>query len=109
AGDYTPRNLKCLAEDGRIAMIALLGGARSDVDLGLILRRRLTLTGSTLRPRTTALKGRIAASPRGRGPALFEACKIRPVVHATFGLKDAAQAHAMMEAGDQIGKIVLTV
>ncbi|GAA4330395.1 NAD(P)H-quinone oxidoreductase [Pigmentiphaga soli] len=108
-GDYTPRNLKCLADDGRIVLIALLGGSRAEIDLGQILRRRLSLTGSTLRPRSAEFKGRIARDLRRHVWPLFEAGRLKPVVHATFALGEAAKAHAMMEAGEQIGKIVLTV
>lgn len=109
AGDYTPRNIDCLADDGRIVIIALLGGAKGQVDCGQILRRRLTVTGSTLRARPVAFKADIARSLREHVWPLLEAGTIRPVIHATFPLRDASQAHAMMDAGEQIGKIVLTV
>lgn len=108
AGDYTPRNINCLADDGRIVIIALLGGVKGQVDCGQILRRRLTLTGSTLRARPVAFKAGIARSLRERVWPLLEAGTIRPVIHATFSLRDASQAHAMMDAGEQVGKIVLT-
>lgn len=108
AGDYTPRNIDCLADDGRIVIIALLGGVKGQVDCGQILRRRLTITGSTLRARPVAFKAGIAQSLRERVWPLLEAGTIRPVIHATFPLRDASQAHAMMDAGEQIGKIVLT-
>ena len=109
AGDYINRNMKCLADDGRIVVIALLGGARAEVDCNQILRRRLTLTGSTLRPRPVAFKGAIAQSLRQRVWPLLEQGAIKPIVHATFPLEQAAAAHAMMEAGENIGKIILTV
>lgn len=109
AGDYTPRNINCLADDGRIVIIALLGGVKGQVDCGQILRRRLTLTGSTLRARPVAFKAGIARSLRERVWPLLEAGTIHPVIHATFPLRDASQAHAMMDAGEQVGKIVLTV
>lgn len=109
AGDYINRDMKCLADDGRIVVIALLGGARSEVDGNQILRRRLTLTGSTLRPRPVAFKGAIAKSLRERAWPLLEQGKIKPIVHATFPLEQASAAHAMMEAGENIGKIILTV
>lgn len=109
AGDYTPRNIDCLADDGRIVIIALLGGVKGQVDCGQILRRRLTVTGSTLRARPVAFKAGIAQSLRERVWPLLEDGIIRPVIHATFPLRDASQAHAMMDAGEQIGKIVLTV
>ncbi len=109
AGDYINRDIKCLADEGRIVIIALLGGVKATVDCGQILRRRLTITGSTLRPRPVEFKGQIAASLRERVWPLLDAGTVKPVVHATFPLENAAQAHAMMEAGDQVGKIILTV
>ncbi|MDN5843821.1 MAG: NAD(P)H-quinone oxidoreductase [Alcaligenaceae bacterium] len=109
AGDYTPRNIDCLADDGRIVIIALLGGAKAQVDCGQILRRRLTITGSTLRARPVDFKAGIAQALRERVWPLLEAGTIRPVIHATFPLQDAARAHTMMDAGEQIGKIILTV
>ncbi|MBO1111820.1 NAD(P)H-quinone oxidoreductase [Bordetella petrii] len=109
AGEYINRNMKCLADDGRIVVIALLGGARAEVDCNQILRRRLTLTGSTLRPRPVAFKGAIAQALRQRVWPLLEQGAIKPIVHATFPLEQAAAAHAMMEAGENIGKIILTV
>src|SRR5690606_28456839 len=99
AGEYINRNLKCLADDGRIVIIALLGGARAEVDGTQILRRRLTITGSTLRPRPVEFKGAIARSLRKHAWPLLEAGSIKPVVHATFPLEQASAAHAMMEAG----------
>jgi len=109
AGDYINRDMKCLADDGRIVVIALLGGARSEVDGNQILRRRLTLTGSTLRPRPVAFKGAIAKALREHAWPLLEQGRIKPIVHATFPLEQASAAHAMMEAGENIGKIILTV
>jgi len=109
AGEYINRNMKCLADDGRIVVIALLGGARAEIDCNQILRRRLTLTGSTLRPRPVAFKGAIAKALRQRAWPLLEQGAIKPIVHATFPLEQAAAAHAMMEAGENIGKIILTV
>jgi NADPH2:quinone reductase len=109
AGDYINRNINCLADDGRIVIIALLGGAKAEIDCSQILRRRLTVTGSTLRPRPVAFKAEIARSLKERVWPLLEAGKIRPIVHATFPLERACDAHAMMDAGEQIGKIVLTV
>lgn len=109
AGDYINRDMKCLADDGRIVVIALLGGARSEVDGNQILRRRLTLTGSTLRPRPVAFKGAIAKALRERVWPLLEQGTIKPIVHATLPLEQACDAHAMMEAGENIGKIILTV
>lgn len=109
AGDYINRNLNCLADDGRIVIIALLGGSKATIDGGQVLRRRLTITGSTLRPRPVAFKAAIAQSLKQHVWPLLAAKKIKPIVHATFPLARACDAHAMMEAGEQIGKIVLTV
>ncbi|MBC2768741.1 NAD(P)H-quinone oxidoreductase [Pusillimonas minor] len=109
AGDYIERDLKCLADDGRIVIIALLGGPKGTVDFNQVLRRRLTITGSTLRPRPVSFKGQIAQALRDKVWPLLAAGKIRPVVHATFPLAQASDAHALMESGDHIGKIVLTV
>jgi len=108
AGDYVKRNIQCLADDGRIVIIAVLGGIKGEIDSGQVLRRRLTITGSTLRPRPVAFKGEIAKKLRQHVWPLLEAGKIRPIIHATFPLHEAWKAHAMMEAGDQIGKIILT-
>ena len=108
-GDYVPREIACLADDGRLVLIALLGGARATIDLGLVLRRRLTLTGSTLRPRPEVFKAAIAAQLRQRVWPLIEAGKIKPVIYQTFPLEQAAQAHALMESSAHIGKLILTV
>ena len=109
AGDYVAREVDCLADDGRIVVIALLGGARADVDLGQVLRRRLTITGSTLRPRPVAFKAAIARELREQAWPLFAQGKIKPVVHAVFPLAQAAEAHALMESSTHVGKIVLQV
>lgn len=109
AGDYVARNIDCLADGGRSVMIALLGGSKATIPCDQILRRRLTLTGSTLRPRPVEFKAAIARQLREKVWPLIEAGKIKPVVHATFNLAEASQAHAMMDAGEQIGKIVLKV
>ncbi len=109
AGDYIARDMKCLADDGRIVIIAQLGGNRAEVDTSQVMRRRLTITGSTLRPRPEAFKGAIARALRERVWPLLEQGTIKPVIHATFPLAQAAQAHAMMEAGENIGKILLTI
>jgi putative PIG3 family NAD(P)H quinone oxidoreductase len=108
-GDYVGRNLQCLAVEGRLIMIAFLHGARAPVDLGLILRRRLTISGSTLRPRSAAFKGEIAQALRARVWPLIEAGRIRAVIERTFPLEQAADAHRLLEAGAHVGKIVLTV
>jgi len=109
AGEYINRNLECLADDGRAVIIALLGGAKATINANHVLRRRLTITGSTLRPRPVAFKAKIAHALREKVWPLLESGVIRPVVHASLPLDDAAKAHAMMERGEQIGKIVLTI
>jgi len=107
SGDYIPRELKALADDGRIVMIAYLGGSKAVVDLGEIMRRRLTLTGSTLRARPVEFKARIADALRSKVWPLIESGKIKPVIHATFKLVEASKAHQLMESGAHIGKIML--
>jgi NADPH2:quinone reductase len=109
AGDYVAREIDCLADDGRIALIALLGGARANVDLGQVLRRRLTISGSTLRPRPVEFKAAIARQLQERVWPLFAQGKIKPVIYRTFPLAQAAQAHALMESSTHVGKIVLQV
>jgi len=109
AGDYLPREITCLADDGRIALIALLGGAKANVDLNEVLRRRLTISGSTLRPRPVEFKAAIAANLKQHAWPLFEQGKIKPVIYKTFPLAQAADAHALMEASTHVGKIMLQV
>ncbi|WP_050477805.1 NAD(P)H-quinone oxidoreductase [Herbaspirillum rhizosphaerae] len=108
-GDYLPREIKTLADDGRLVVIALLGGAKGQLDLSQILRRRLTVTGSTLRPRPVGFKAYIAAQLKERVWPLLAAGKVRPVIYKTFPLEQAAQAHALMESSAHVGKIMLTV
>lgn len=108
-GDYVPKELKCLADEGRLVFIAFLRGPKTELDINEVMRRRLTLSGSTLRPRPVEFKGAIARSLRERIWPLIEAGKIRPVVFKTFALADAADAHRLMESSQHIGKIVLTV
>ncbi|HYD79300.1 MAG TPA: NAD(P)H-quinone oxidoreductase [Paucimonas sp.] len=108
-GDYVTRELGCLADDGRIAVIALLGGTKSVVDLGQLLRRRLTITGSTLRPRPVAFKAAIAAKLRQQVWPLLESGRIKPVIHQVFPLENAVQAHMLMEGGAHVGKLILRV
>ena len=108
AGSYVAREIECLAEDGRLVIIALQGGVKAEFNAGLVLRRRLTITGSTLRPRPVAFKAAIARALRAQVWPLLEAGSVRPVIHSTFAAADAAQAHALMESGQHIGKIVLT-
>lgn len=109
SGDYVPRNLKCLAMDGRHVTIAVLGGMKAELNMAVIMSRRLTLTGSTLRPRTDAFKALLAGEIERNAWPLFADGTVRPVMDRTFPLGDAAAAHARMEAGDHIGKIVLEV
>lgn len=109
AGDYIPREIDCLADDGRIALIALLKGAKAEIDLGQVLRRRLSISGSTLRPRPVAFKAAIARSLRERVWPLFEQGKLKPVIYRSFPLAQAAEAHALMESSTHVGKIVLQV
>lgn len=109
AGDYVAREIDCLADDGRLVVIALLGGARADIDMGQVLRRRLHITGSTLRPRPVAFKAAIARQLREHAWPLFAQGKIKPVVHKVFPLAQAAEAHALMESSTHVGKIVLQV
>jgi NADPH2:quinone reductase len=108
-GDYVAREISSLADDGRLVFIALLGGAKANINLGPILLRRLTVTGSTLRPRPVAFKAAIAAKLRERVWPLLEAGKIKPVIYRTFPLEQAAQAHALMETSTHIGKIMLEI
>jgi len=109
AGDYVAREITCMAEDGRIALIALLGGAKATIDLGAVLQRRLVISGSTLRPRPVAFKTAIAANLLQTVWPLFEQGKIRPVIYKTFPLEQAAEAHALMESSTHVGKIMLQV
>ncbi len=108
-GDYLPREIACLADDGRIGLIAVQGGTRAELDLGTLLRRRLTVTGSTLRPRSVAFKAAVAQHLRQTVWPLIEAGKIKPVIYQTFPLERANEAHALMEASTHIGKIMLQV
>jgi NADPH2:quinone reductase len=109
AGDYVARNLSLLARDGRYALIALLGGARAEVNMGTILRKAITLVGSTLRPQPPGVKARIAAEVEAQVWPHIAAGGIRPHVFATFPLARAGEAHALMESGAHMGKIVLEV
>jgi putative PIG3 family NAD(P)H quinone oxidoreductase len=108
-GDYLPRNLASLALEGRLVQIAFLKGPRVEIDLMAVMHRRLTLTGSTLRARSIEEKGRIAHAVRENVWPLIERGQVRPVLHATFPLTAAAEAHRALEAGTHVGKIVLTV
>ena len=108
AGAYITKEVQCLREDGRLVMIAVQGGVKSEFNAGLVLRRRLTITGSTLRPRPIAFKTAIAQACRDRVWPLIEQGRIKPVIHSVFAAADAAQAHELMESNQHIGKIMLT-
>jgi NADPH:quinone reductase len=108
AGDYVPKELRCLADEGRIVFIAFLRGSKIELDINEVMRRRLRLTGSTLRPRPVEFKGAIAASLRERVWPLIEAGKIKPVIFKTFKLEQASDAHRLLESSQHIGKLVLT-
>ena len=108
-GDYVPRNLQCLADDGRHVSIAVQGGAMATVPLFEIMRRRLTLTGSTLRPRDVSFKTLVADELSRAVWPHVSAGKLKPVIDKTFPLAEAGAAHARMEGGDHVGKIVLEV
>lgn len=108
-GDYTARNLALLREEGRLVQIAFLKGAKVELDLNTVMRKRLTVTGSTLRPRSVAQKGAIADSLRTTVLPWLEDGRVRPLIHQTFPLAAAAAAHAALEADHHVGKIVLEV
>ncbi|MGZ5819548.1 MAG: NAD(P)H-quinone oxidoreductase, partial [Burkholderiaceae bacterium] len=108
-GDYVPREINSLADDGRLVLIALLGGTKATIDLGQVLRRRLTISGSTLRPRSIEFKAAIAHKLKEKVWPLLESRKIKPIIYQTFPLDQAAQAHALMETSTHIGKIMLVL
>jgi NADPH2:quinone reductase len=108
AGDYVARELNCLADDGRLVIIAVQGGIDSKIDAGAVLRRRLTITGSTLRPRPLAFKAAIAAALRRNVWPWIAAGRVKPVIYKVFPAAQAAQAHTLMESNQHIGKLVLT-
>ncbi|KRC00545.1 NAD(P)H-quinone oxidoreductase [Hydrogenophaga sp. Root209] len=108
AGAYVAREIDCLAEDGRLVIIAVQGGVKAEFNAGLVLRKRLTITGSTLRPRPIAFKAAIAQALRERVWPLLAQGHIKPVVHQVFPASEAAAAHALMESNRHIGKLVLT-
>ena len=108
-GAYTPKNIEVANPGGRIVQIAILGGVKAEVDLGLIMRKRLVLTGSTLRPRAPEEKARLARGVEETVWPWIEAGKLKPIVDSTFPLADAAKAHARIDAADHLGKIVLTI
>ena len=106
-GDYTPRNIDALRPDGRIVQIALMGGAKAEINLAKVMMNRMTLTGSTLRPQSVAAKAGIAASLRERVWPMFASGALAPVIHATFQLEEASAAHVLMDTSTHIGKIIL--
>ena len=108
AGSYVAREIECMAEDGRLVIIAVQGGIKAEFNAGLVLRKRLTITGSTLRPRSLEFKTAIAKALKEKVWPLLESGAIKPVIHSTFAAVDAAKAHALMESNQHIGKIVLT-
>ncbi len=108
AGSYVAKEIECLSEDGRLVIIAVQGGIKCEINAGLVLRRRLTITGSTLRPRPIAFKEAIAQACLKNVWPLIEGGRIKPVIHSTFEAHDAFKAHALMESNQHVGKIVLT-
>jgi NADPH2:quinone reductase len=108
AGSYVAREVQCLAEDGRLVIIALQGGTKAEFNAGLVLRKRLSITGSTLRPRSLEFKTAIAAQLKEKVWPLIASGQIKPVIYRTFAAADASQAHALMESNQHVGKIVLT-
>jgi putative PIG3 family NAD(P)H quinone oxidoreductase len=109
AGSYVARNLEIAALEGRIVVISLLGGSKAEINMGMILTKRLTLTGSTLRARTVAQKAEVADAVLKNLWPLLASGRVRPIIHATFPLAAASEAHRLMETSNHIGKIVLTV
>ena len=108
-GDYVPKELKCLAEEGRLVFIAFLRGPKTEIPIVDVMSKRLTITGSTLRPRNAEFKGYVAKNLREQIWPLIESGRIKPQVYKTFGLEQAADAHRLMESSQHIGKIVLTL
>jgi NADPH2:quinone reductase len=108
AGSYVAREVDCMAEDGRLVIIALQGGTKAEFNAGLVLRKRLTITGSTLRPRSIEFKAAIAKALKEKVWPLIARGAVKPVIHSTFAAADAAKAHALMESNQHVGKIVLT-
>ena len=108
AGSYVSREVECLAEDGRLVIIAVQGGVKAEFNAGLVLRKRLTITGSTLRPRSLAFKTAVAAALQQKVWPLLASGAVKPVIHSVFDAADAAAAHTLMESNQHIGKIVLT-
>ena len=109
AGSYVQRNIEAAAVEGRIVVIAVQGGAKADIKVNTLMIKRLTLTGSTLRPRTVAQKAAIAEAVHKNIWPLLSSRRVKPIIHATFPLEEAAEAHRLMESSNHIGKIMLTV
>jgi NADPH:quinone reductase len=109
AGDYIPKNISLLKQDGRLVIIALQRGATAELSAGAVMVNRLTITGSTLRPQSVANKGRMAQGLKDKVWPLLEAGKVKPIIYKTFPLKDAAGAHAELERADHVGKVMMTV
>jgi NADPH2:quinone reductase len=108
-GEYVPREIAALAEEGRLVLISTMGGAKAEIDLRAVMGRRLSITGSTLRVRSAEFKGGIARSLRANVWPLLESGSVKAVVHATFPLERASDGHRLMESSEHIGKIVLTL
>jgi NADPH:quinone reductase len=108
-GDYFPRNLQCLAVEGRLVQIAVQQSPKSDINLWTMMSKRLTITGSTLRPRDDSFKAEIASQLLKKVWPLFASGRIKPIIHSTFTLTDAAKAHELLESSQHIGKIIITV
>jgi NADPH:quinone reductase len=108
AGEYIARELQCMADDGRLALIAVQGGTASAIDAGLVLRKRLSITGSTLRPRSVAYKTVLAQALKQQVWPLIESGRVKPVIHQVFPAALAADAHSLMESSTHVGKIVLS-
>jgi NADPH:quinone reductase-like Zn-dependent oxidoreductase len=109
AGPYVQKNLEAMARDGRYSIIAFLQGPHAELNLRVVLAKRLVITGSTLRPQTTQEKATIAEGIRKEVLPLLESGRVRPIIHETFALENAAAAHELMESSRHMGKIVLTV
>ena len=109
AGDYLPKNLGLLKQDGRCVVIAVQGGATATISAGILMVNRLTLTGSTLRPQSVANKGRMAQGLKDKVWPLLESGKVKPIIYKTFTLREAAAAHAELERADHVGKVMMTV
>ena len=108
-GDYVPREISCMADEGRLVFIAVLGGWKTELNIASVMQKRISITGSTLRPRPVAFKGAIAANLESKVWPLIAGGRIKPVLYKTFRLENAPEAHRLMESSQHIGKIVLTL